>query len=434
LLFLLAPLLAAGPVMASGVAMSGTITINEATAEDFPNTVTFKAHLQGSARITRAVVEYGVERQTCGTVMAEGIAQFTPGTSVDVAWTWDMHKSGSEPPGARIWYRWRVTDEAGNESVSEKHTVPWLDSVHDWQSVHEGDLTLHWYEGSSDFAQNLLISASQSIAQLGRITGVVPQRPIDLYIYGSAADMRDAVLFQPHWTGGLAYPDYNIVLIGIAPGDTAWGAQSEAHELTHVLVGQLAFSCLGDIPTWLNEGIAMYGQGGPDPGSVQRFQRAIATNQLASLHVLSGSFSERADKADLAYAESYNVVKYLIDNYARDKLNALFKELARGSKVDDALSHVYGFGLDRLEADWRGSIGAKPAQSGGGTAATPVPTPVPTFSISNAPPSLTAAVEYTKDAGSPDPQRLFLAALAIIVPIGVVGAGAYLTLRRSRRS
>ena len=33
----------------------------------------------------------------------------------------------------------------------------------------------------------------------------------------NAQDMRDAVLYEPGWTGGLAYPDHNIVIIGIAP-------------------------------------------------------------------------------------------------------------------------------------------------------------------------------------------------------------------------
>ena len=79
--------------------------------------------------------------------------------------------------------------------------------------------------------------------------------------------MRDAVLYEPGWTGGLAYPDHNIVIIGITPDQMDWGKRTQAHELTHVLVGQLTFSCLGDMPTWLNEGLAMYGEGGPEAES-----------------------------------------------------------------------------------------------------------------------------------------------------------------------
>ena len=83
--------------------------------------------------------------------------------------------------------------------------------------------------------------------------------------------MRDAVLYEPGWTGGLAYADHNIVIIGISPDQMDWGKRTQAHEFTHVLVGQLTFSCLSDIPTWLQEGLAVYGEGGPDEPSRKLF-------------------------------------------------------------------------------------------------------------------------------------------------------------------
>ncbi len=61
------------------------------------------------------------------------------------------------------------------------------------------------------------------------------------------------------------------MIIGIAPADVEWGKRTEAHELTHVLVGDFTFTCLGSMPTWLVEGLAVYGEGGPEPSESQLF-------------------------------------------------------------------------------------------------------------------------------------------------------------------
>lgn len=77
------------------------------------------------------------------------------------------------------------------------------------------------------------------------------------------------------------------------------GKRTAAHELTHVLVGNRAFSCIGSIPTWLNEGIAVYGEGGPEARAIEQFEAALADNTLLSVRSLSGGFAEDPQQADL---------------------------------------------------------------------------------------------------------------------------------------
>ena len=347
---------------------------------EFPDRITFEAHVESSAEIDQVVLEYGVEKLTCGDVTAKAFPDVEPGQSIDVEWTWEMIQSGSQPPGATIWYRWRATDKAGHESVSDEQRLTWLDDTHNWQSVSRDMLTLHWYDGSRSFAEDLLNSAVDSLAQLGETTGVKPQSPIDLYIYANTTDMTDATLYEPGWTGGQAFPDQDILIIGIGPDQIEWGKETEAHELTHVLVGHLTFTCLGDIPTWLNEGIAVYGEGGLDAPSEAALKAAIGEDTLISVRALSGGFSEHPDKANLSYSQSYSLVNFLVTEYGQDQLLQLFGNLRDGLPIEDALNDVYGFGLDGLEDRWRESIGAPPRQADS-TAPTPmpIPTPVPTY-------------------------------------------------------
>jgi hypothetical protein len=203
--------------------------------------------------------------------------------------------------------------------------------------------------------------------------------------------MRDAILYEPGWTGGLAYPDYDIVIIGIGPSDVAWGKRTQAHELTHVLVGHLTFSCLGAIPTWLNEGLAVYGEGGPDEGGVRQLQEAIVADTLLPVRALSGGFAEDPAQANLSYSQSYSLVNFLIETYGRDKMLELLRALRDSATIDEALTQIYGFNVEGLEDEWRAGINAQPRAPESVPTPTTVPTIIPTLiPISGAPVSFTA--------------------------------------------
>ncbi len=346
---------------------------------DFPNTITFQAQLASAAQISSVVLEYGDSEQTCGQVVAKAFPQITPGSSVHAQWTWDMRQSGSLPPGAQIWWRWRITDSAGQEMITDQKSIVWLDDVHHWQSLSKGDIQLHWYESSRGFAQQLLDAAYNGLARIEKDAGLSQDQPIDLYIYPNSTDMQDAVLYEPSWTGGEAFPSQNIVIIGIDSSQLDWGSRAEVHELTHVLVGHFAFSCLGGLPRWLDEGLAMYSEGPLDPQFQQPLDQAIRSDTLLSVRSMSGPFSGDSGQADLSYAEADSLVSFLLQGYGQEKMTALLVALRDGSTTDEALTSVYGFDVEGLEDAWRASIGAKARPVALNPTAMPTPTYVPTI-------------------------------------------------------
>ncbi|HZY44875.1 MAG TPA: peptidase MA family metallohydrolase [Anaerolineae bacterium] len=384
-------------------AQGSIVATNDRAKLTFPDSIAFSVHLKSTTQIDRVVIEYGVDQLTCGTVIAEAFPTFTPGTDVDASWTWEMKQTGSQPPGSHIWWRWRVTDKAGHETVTEQKSNVWLDDQHPWQTDSGSLLNLHWYSGGSTFGLELHDSAVKSLGDLAASTGLQLDAPTDLYIYADTQDMQAAVLYEPGWTGGLAYPDHNIVIIGIAPDQIDWGKRTEAHELTHVLVGHLTFSCLGDVPTWLNEGLAVYGEGGPESGAVAQFKDAVKNDTLISVRALSGGFSEDPAKADLSYSESYSLVNFLVKQYGQDKMTSLLKALRDGSTVDDGLKSVYSFDIDGFEDAWRSNIGAKPRSiDHASPTATPIATIVPTYvPVSGAPLGPTISPTRDRPASTP---------------------------------
>jgi len=347
---------------------------------NFPESVTFSATVTSDSEIRSIVLEYGNEQQTCGEVIAKAFPQFSPGKNVDAEWTWEMRQSGSLPPGASLWWRWRITDANGNETLSETKTITWLDDVHDWQSVNNGDfLRLHWYEGDQTFAIDLAKSAYNGLQFNETQSGLKAEAPINIYIYADSNDLKDAILYEPSWTGGQAFPDQDIVILGISQSDLDWGRDAIIHELTHILVGHQTFSCLGDVPTWLNEGLAVYSEGELEPASQRQLDDAIRSDTLLTVRSLSGGFSEVADKANLSYTQSYSLTKFLIESYGQEKMAELLLFLRDGLSIDAALLQTYGFDIDGLEDAWRQAINARPQPDSTQPTAVPTPTFVPTI-------------------------------------------------------
>jgi hypothetical protein len=369
-------LLTVTPAFASP-ALSGTT--NEIIL-NFPESAIFRASFTSNVDISSVVLEYGNEQQTCGEVVAKAFPQFTPGKTVDAEWTWEMRQSGSLPPGAQLWWRWRVTDSNGQETVTETQTTTWLDDIHAWEMMNNGEfIRLHWYEGDQTFATDLAKAAYNGLLFNETQSGLKAGEPIDIYIYASTDDLREAILYEPSWTGGQAFPDENIVILGISPYDLEWGRDAIVHELTHVLVGHLTFSCLGDVPTWLNEGLAVYSEGELDPASQRQLDDAIRDNTLITVRSLSSGFSEVADKAYLSYSQSYSITKFLIETHGQQKLTSLLVSLRNGMTIDEALMQTYGFNTDGLENAWRQAIGAQPPSVSAQPTVQPIPTFVPTI-------------------------------------------------------
>jgi hypothetical protein len=412
------------------------VTDNKVTFS-FPNTATFSATLSADAIITSVTLEYGNVQQTCGDVIAKAYPDFISAKTTPVEWTWDMRQSGSLPPGAQIWWRWLYTDETGAEYSSETETATWLDKVHDWQTISSGDLRLHWYGNDQAFAQTMLDAGVEGLRRNNEQAGLTTDTPINLYVYPNYDDMKDAILYEPSWTGGMAFPEYSIFIMGISESDSTWDQNTVIHELTHILIGHETFSCIGSVPTWLNEGLAMYSEGELDSYAKDQLDQAVQENTVLTVRSLNGGFSELSDKANLSYSQSQSIVSFLIATYGQEKMTELLTALRDAKPIDDALLEVYGFDTDGLEDAWRQSVGAAPRTVSAQPTSQPTPTYVPTYvPVSGAPLAVTptpyaiptSSITGAVPATSTTTFRLLTVALVciclvILLIIGVVVVG-----------
>ena len=167
------------------------------------------------------------------------------------------------PPGAAIWWRWRVTDDQGREFLTPRQETAFADARFDWQSHTDGNVTFNWYAGGDDFGRRIADGVRSGLETLELGKELV--EPITLFVYESSQDVQGAVLFAQTWTGGLAYVQHNIILITVDPAEFERDLPGVVHELAHLLVEEVTFNCFGGLPTWLDEGLAVYAEGGlPD--------------------------------------------------------------------------------------------------------------------------------------------------------------------------
>ena len=362
------------------------VTTNKAN-EDFPQSITFILKATSPVPIDHIQLMYGTNQSSCLDSSAYQQIDFERGSDIYVTWTWNLAYSGNIPPGSEVWWVWILTDEQGSQISTEKQTLQVEDPGYRWSHLAQAPINLYWTEGTTSFGQSLLQIANQSLIKISRNFNVMDPGKIRIQIYPSADDMRNATLYSPDWSGGLAFPNYGVILIGIAPGDGEWAQEVIPHELTHLIVDQRMAGCnAASIPTWFEEGLAVYSEGPTSQRGLTLITVADSKGSLPALTSLSSGFADNFQRADLDYAISGSVVHYLMESYDIEKMDQLLTQLHSGQSFDKSLEKVYGLTTATLDRAWRENLGLSTANDPVASKAPTIiagasPTVIPTFAL-----------------------------------------------------
>jgi hypothetical protein len=362
-------------LVALGVIVSSFLTLNLGLAQAqgelrvvsssaralFPMAISFNLSAESNVDITDIRLHYKVIRNSFADVTSETRLEFEPATEIGVSWNLDMRRTGGLPPGVSVRYWWTIKDASGSQVETSPDILRFDDERFPWQSLVRGMVTLHWYDGEQSFADEVMLAIENALGWLEGDTGATLLEPIEIYLYADSQDLQGSMIFPQEWTGGVAYPRYGRIAIGMNSVNIEWGKRALVHELTHLVVHQMTLSPYGGLPTWLDEGLATRSEGNLAYYYVIALNQAIENDSLISVQSISSPFSALSDLATLSYAESYTVVDYLITTYGKDRMLELLETFREGASYDGALMEVYGFDTDGLDQRWReylpGSIG-----------------------------------------------------------------------------
>ena len=458
-LILLAVLLLAGLLFtspfASGSLMAQSdepMIVSDSVESNFPDGLIFGAVARGPDPIEHLRV---LLRVPGSETLTNGRLDIVPGTEVSGEYALQTRTGGGQyvPPGTPISYVYELRDSAGRIVRTPEREVIYEDSRFQWLQLSEGLITVYYYGGSlAEFvkkrAQIVLDAAVQTVENMAPILGIDPNLPIRVVTYNNYRDMsgalpfRSAAVRQDLVTQGMAWPNERVVLV---LGDETTVTGITSHELTHILVAEASGRGYPRLPTWLNEGLAEFGNLDQGESYTQALLHGIYTRRVKPLWYLS-DFGGEPEDIVIAYGHSRSVVRYLIARYGPEKIAELMRALRVTLDVDQALQQVYGFDQHGLDTEWRLQIGLEPLPEPDAlearqrseseepsTGTTPAPAPEPP-----APP----AVE-TQAAEAEPPRRVGAACSAAspdvqaTIPLGMIALGLLLgplLFRRRRRN
>lgn len=375
-------LLAVAP-RAAGVRADDPITVSgtPAAQNNFPSEVVFSIDAASSAgNITDAQLHYLlVPDPTARSARAD----FDAGPSVHAQY--HLRTAGNPlylPPFKKIHYYWTLTDAAGNTKQTDAADFVYADPRFKFKEITNGNLTLHYYNGSDAAAQNILAIGRQALDKAAQLDGAPLDFPIQLVVYGSQAEVAAALSHEsksvdPNILGQANPPDIVVLDAGDLRGQE--NEDTVRHELTHLVNARATRDGVdGSLPLWLDEGLAVFSQ--QDPGGFRdAVNQAIARDTVVSLKGLSPGY--RGSNPDLFYGEAWSVVRFLVGTYGPDKMAKLLAAFNANQAEDKAFSAAYGLDRDGVYNAWRKSVGLAAVAASGtqappqrNSAAAPAPT------------------------------------------------------------
>lgn len=350
----LAAVFAAAPPQA--VAAEPAVFTNNAATASFPASLRFQVVVESAAEI-QAVELYW--RPAAGETLSLALPEFERGHRVEVEHEIDM-TINYLPPGLDITWFWRVTDADGVVTESEPATLLYMDQRHNWRTLTDGLVTLYWYDGSEDFARDIVDTANRTIALLNDRFDVTADEGIRLVIYGNDRDFSEALPpNSAEWIGGQAYTDLHLIIAALAPGG---GASAEIrrmvpHEVSHLIVYQATLNPFNSPPNWLDEGLAVYNQETPDSRFVPLLNDAVAEGRLIPVRALNSSFPFDPDEALLSYAESESIVRFIIERWGDQGIARLLGAFRQELSYDAVVQTALGLTIEQLDAEWKAWLG-----------------------------------------------------------------------------
>ncbi|MEJ2488133.1 MAG: hypothetical protein P8Y68_20635, partial [Anaerolineales bacterium] len=120
---------------------------------DYPEQIRFSLKASSDEVIESVELIFGSDVITCGESLTRAFPEdYEPSKEVAVEWEWTLRRSGTVPPGTEVWWQWKLTDAAGNETVTPRQSLIFTDESIPWQIYPSNSLEIYWIEGDRSFA------------------------------------------------------------------------------------------------------------------------------------------------------------------------------------------------------------------------------------------------------------------------------------------
>lgn len=225
-----------------------------------------------------------------------------------------------------------------------------------WQAKTSGLLTIHYLQGSDAFVNQLLDYGTKGMAKAATFFGVTETKPVDFYIYPSAAVFTQG-LNVPDTVGGQARPEFRTCFAEVGPSELGYGSEVVPHELAHIVFSDAVNNPYVSQPDWLNEGLAVYLAQGYDSSYRSLVKQAVKQGNLLPLATLRAYFFLDSNRIYLSYAEAISAVDFLIRKYGQAAVPKLLQAYHTGSTDAEAFQSALGVTPEAFDKAWMADNG-----------------------------------------------------------------------------
>ena len=386
-------------------AEGGIELVSQTFMTEFPDGFRVTAKFEGPSDIETIAARVRIGQQTAGSY---DYLDFDKGKQVEGELFWRTNTLPTYiPPGTIITLSFEVEDAEGNKLKTEPSEYVYEDPNYEWHEISEGAITVAYHGPVESRAQLVLDAMVETVAFMGPLLGAETESPIRVTMYNNRLEMvraqppRSAEVARNTTTLGQAFSQEGVLLV--LGNSEARGTAS--HEVTHILVHRAADSPGQLIPSWLNEGLAEYGNLEEGPEYEIALEFAVATGGLQStLNMVAPPGNP--DDLIIFYGQSRSIVEFMIERFGADRMTELMATMKQGIGTPEAIERVYGITQIELENLWRDKIGADlyvpPAEDQS------KPTPVPRRKIglySLTPQPETETISAASETPTPLPER-----------------------------
>jgi tetratricopeptide (TPR) repeat protein len=251
---------------------------------------------------------------------------------------------------------WEKAVELNPGATDTRARLERIRKEHRTEKDFNRDVTSHFlvkYEGREKIEAGRIILRilEDAYGTVGRALSLYPDSELQVILY-SGKEFQE-VTDAPGWSGGVYDGKIRIPIGGIEQ-ETPGLRRLLYHEYTHAVVRSLTMRC----PTWLNEGLAQYFEGGDiDSRKQEMLKRTAQAGKLPSLAALEGSFMGLGNaQAQNAYLFSLSSVRYMVDSFGMYRVKTVLEELGKGADTGKALSSGIMISYDEFERGWKQSL------------------------------------------------------------------------------
>jgi len=434
----------------SAIAESGIYFAPTNIESQFPQSMAFETTIYSTlSKITSAWFIFSVQSELSEPVVERVPLELYPGKRAQVAITFGFERHEAIP-GLPMLVSWEACDESGRCDQSEETLVRYEDTRFDWQVIEDDAISVWWHGHPDEFGRQIFDVATTAVTNQDELFQTTLQVPIRIMVYNTLDEFRVICNHGDDAMGGKAFPEYGITAqaLPMTPYLWAWMSEVIPHEISHLYFAQESTSIIGEHPpTWLDEGMAQINESIEHTYETDLVQAAVNNGDLIPLTDLGeGFYPYHGERLDLAYAESYSAVQFMIETNGQETLADLFPFYRSGWSTDYAFTSVLGYGLGEFQQrwlDWLGTSMTFPA----------TPTPLPdellkpnstaTFTAAESslsPTSIPTRLNIVRATPAPitvmTPNEIPLPCVALALPSGLLVAllgFSFLVWRKYRR-